>query len=321
MIDLKEIIQYIKNHTFHYKTHKSIYNILIGAKTHQTYFDGCSQQLLSLYHSQPDLKYTSFERIFDEIETSDTKIPLKISTRYTFDSIQNTFQVLQLLIQTISFKHHHTLEFIPVSQVSKVQDRAKSLFYKIQHQTLDVQFKNEVYLLFDLLNQTQTQSVLHYFLQGYDEIMYTNQQVSLIEDINMSDLAIIKMNDLVEMMHLLEDTSTFPLLSQMIILPSLSLNTKDTFKLVQSGLTFDEIAQKEGVKVNTIEDHILELYIKGYLSDYDAYLKEDQFQAFQSFFKQHSNERLRTFKAEFPKMSYFEIKLAIVLIARREKTC
>lgn len=315
-MDLNEIIQYLKNHTFHYKTDKSIYNILIGAKTHQTYFDACSQQLLSLYHSQPDLKYTSFERIYHQNNIDITSIPLKVSTRYTFESIQQTFQVLQLLIQTISFKQNHTLSFIPVSEISKVQNRVKKIYFKLEAKQHFHAFKSEVYQLFKHLNRVQPHSVLHYFLQGFDEVMYTNQQVSLIEGVTMSELAIIKMNDLVEMIHLLEDKHTFPILHQAIILPTLSINTKNTLKLVNTGVSLEAIARKEGVKVNTIEDHIIELYIKGYFTDYDFYLDSKKFNAFKSFYIGREEERLRSFKSEFPDMSYFEIKLAIILLAR-----
>ncbi|PTE73936.1 hypothetical protein BUY44_03525, partial [Staphylococcus devriesei] len=63
---MHSIISYASTHAFNYKTDKSIYNILSGKKTHQTFFDACSQQLLSLYHSFPKLKYPSFERFITE---------------------------------------------------------------------------------------------------------------------------------------------------------------------------------------------------------------------------------------------------------------
>ncbi|MFG6168652.1 hypothetical protein ACF7P6_08705, partial [Staphylococcus aureus] len=58
---MQHIIKTALQQTFNYKTNKSIYNILVGKKSHQTFFDACSQQQLSLYHSLPLLKYPSFE--------------------------------------------------------------------------------------------------------------------------------------------------------------------------------------------------------------------------------------------------------------------
>ncbi|MFG6175225.1 hypothetical protein ACF7OR_12415, partial [Staphylococcus aureus] len=50
---MQHIIKTALQQTFNYKTNKSIYNILVGKKSHQTFFDACSKQQLSLYHSLP----------------------------------------------------------------------------------------------------------------------------------------------------------------------------------------------------------------------------------------------------------------------------
>ena len=96
---MHSIITYASNHSFDYKTNKSIYNILNG-KSHQTFFDACSQQLLSLYHSLPKLKYPSFERFLDTYDNQNTDI--SIHPRCTYDSMIQTFSCIQLLIQTIT---------------------------------------------------------------------------------------------------------------------------------------------------------------------------------------------------------------------------
>lgn len=64
---MQHIIKTALQQTFNYKTNKSIYNILVGKKSHQTFFDACSQQQLSLYHSLPLLKYPSFELFLENI--------------------------------------------------------------------------------------------------------------------------------------------------------------------------------------------------------------------------------------------------------------
>ncbi len=43
--------------------------------------------------------------------------------------------------------------------------------------------------------------------------------------------------------------------------------------------TMEDIAAQQQVKINTIEDHVLEILIKGYMSNYDDYVElEDQLQ-------------------------------------------
>ena len=81
------ILSYAMSHAFNYKTNKSIYNILTGKKSHQTFFDASSQQLLSLYHSLPNLKYSTFEQFI--LQKDDFKNQFK---KY----IHNTLMIVSL---------------------------------------------------------------------------------------------------------------------------------------------------------------------------------------------------------------------------------
>ncbi|MEJ7245477.1 hypothetical protein WL360_12175, partial [Staphylococcus epidermidis] len=81
----------------------SIFNIITGKKSHQTFFDACSQQLLSLYHSLPNLKYPSFERYSNNFNIETAQYQSIINhPRHTYDSLVNTFNAIQLLTQTLS---------------------------------------------------------------------------------------------------------------------------------------------------------------------------------------------------------------------------
>ena len=44
---MQEMISYVKHHSFNYKTNKSIYNILSGKKSHQTFL---MRALNNFYH-------------------------------------------------------------------------------------------------------------------------------------------------------------------------------------------------------------------------------------------------------------------------------
>jgi len=74
----------------------------------------------------------------------------------------------------------------------------------------------------------------------------------------------------------------------------------------------NQLANMQNVKPNTIEDHILELFIKGYLSKYKDYLNSQHDTSFLRFYIGNRGERLRNYKEKFPELSYFEIKLLIV---------
>ncbi|VED74533.1 Uncharacterised protein [Staphylococcus aureus] len=122
---MQHIIKTALQQTFNYKTNKSIYNILVGKKSHQTFFDACSQQQLSLYHSLPLLKYPSFELFLENITEFNAEMEIMLHPRYTFESLGQTFQAIQLLVQTMSNTMQQDFRFVPISQNNKIQETVK----------------------------------------------------------------------------------------------------------------------------------------------------------------------------------------------------
>lgn len=146
--------------------------------------------------------------------------------------------------------------------------------------------------------------------------MYTRQQISLIESIPQSELFEREMNELIDILNQLKDSTKYPILSQAIILSPLLTNTYLSYQKLKSGLNLKEIAQLQNVKLNTIEDHILEMYIKGYLIDYTLFINKKDILEFINYYQKHRGERLKFYKEHFTDWTYFQIKLVIVGIER-----
>jgi len=304
------------SHAFNYKTNKSIYNILIGKKSHQTFFDASSQQLLSLYHSLPNLKYSTFEQFILQKDDFEKSIQVKIHPQYTYDSLTQTFSCIQLLIQTLTHKRKESNTFIPIVQNTYVQQRVKQIYQQVIESNQVSKTIDEIYLLFENLNNKANHTFLHYYLQGYEESMYTRQQISLIEGIPQSELFEREMNELIALLNQLKDSTKYPILSQAIILSPLQSNTYLSYQKLKSGLNLKEIAQLQNVKLNTIEDHVLEMYIKGYLIDYTLFINEKDILEFINYYQNHRGKRLKFHKEHFTDWTYFQIKLVIVGIER-----
>ena len=82
---------------------------------------------------------------------------------------------------------------------------------------------------------------LHYYLHGYDEPMYTRQQVSLIENISISKLYTLELNNLVTLGSEIENKQRYPILSECIILSSLLNKTSITQQYLHQGLSLNEM--------------------------------------------------------------------------------
>ncbi|KZK64039.1 hypothetical protein A4W98_09340, partial [Staphylococcus epidermidis] len=234
----------------------------------------------------------------------------------TYDSLTQTFSCIQLLSQTLSHTRKESNTFMPSVQNTYIQQMVKQLYHQVIESNQVSNTIDEIYLLFENLNNKYNHTFLHYYLQGYEESMYTRQQISLIESIPQSELFEREMNELIDILNQLKDSTKYPILSQAIILSPLLTNTYLSYQKLKSGLNLKEIAQLQNVKLNTIEDHILEMYIKGYLIDYTLFINKKDILEFINYYQKHRGERLKFYKEHFTDWTYFQIKLVIVGIER-----
>ena len=92
--------------------------------------------------------------------------------------------------------------------------------------------------------------------------MYTRQQISLIEDIKQSELFELEMNQLIDLLDEIEDESNYPYTISNNYLTSVVKSNFSKLSKVLHGMNMNEIAEHQNVKINTIEDHVLEIFIK-----------------------------------------------------------
>ncbi|UXR68725.1 MULTISPECIES: helix-turn-helix domain-containing protein [unclassified Staphylococcus] len=310
---MKSIISYAYQHAHPYKNKKSIYNIIIGKKTHQTFFDATSLNLLSLFGSIPNLSFKDFENITESEHDMNLLLPTSSSVTYTM--LQHSFITLQLLIQTLSQAQHQEMQFIPLTSQTDIHQRVRYIYLYIKKQQREETVKLEIHELFDQLNKKHSQSIVHYFLTGYDETMYTMQQVAQINKIDHDTVFKFYYQDLMYIYELLSDKELFPILHHCLSSYSLSHTLARTESFLFQGLTVTQIANRIHLTENTIHDHILELFMRGHLTKYEDFLTDD-IESFLIFYQQQPYQRLRFYKEHFDQMSYFEIKLAIVGLSK-----
>src|SRR5699024_4086944 len=99
------------------KTNKSIYNILIGKKSHQTYFDATIEHLKLYYGCLPNLKYHHFESIIENGSYSQYK-PIKANTFY--EQAYQTIQTILLFFQIDSHKKNNYTLYISILNTKSI---------------------------------------------------------------------------------------------------------------------------------------------------------------------------------------------------------
>ncbi|AVQ33135.1 hypothetical protein C7J88_02545 [Staphylococcus muscae] len=306
---MRSIIAYIYQHASPNKNKKSIYNIITGKKTHQTFFDATSLNVMSFYGCAPNLSFDDFETIV--AASTNEEVTLPTSSSVTYFMLQHSFATLQLLIQTLSHAQHDNMKFAPLTSHTEIHQRVRNIYTMIQNKQLNGHVKREIFTLFKTLNAEHKGSIAHYFLTGYDETMYTMKQVGQLHQIDDDRLFITHYIDLLTIYQLLSEKEAYPILHQCLASDQLSYTLFRTKSLLLHGLSVPEVAQQTQLTENTIHDHILDLFMRHHLKNYYDYLTQD-FQSFLAFYAQQPFQKLRFYKENFEYLSYFEIKLAII---------
>lgn len=290
------------------KTNKSIYNILIGKKSHQTYFDAAIENLKMYYGILPNLKFSDFEKQIKQSLPSENKA---IIADFFFEQVEETVNTIILLVQMISHKNKQIYSYQPIQNDKRIQDMAKLIFKDIKNQQEEV-FINEVDMLFASLSSHFDQIYSHYLFTGYNESAYTLEQIVLIENVSIMKLKCQLIEEFQLIRKYITNKEIYPILSNIIFMPKLHIQTESTLTLLKQNRSLSDIAQIKNVKEHTIHDHIIEMYIKGYLPDIHLFISKDSYQKFNNLFQAYPNQKLKFYYEQLNIFSYFEIKLMYV---------
>ncbi|GGI39884.1 helix-turn-helix domain-containing protein [Mammaliicoccus stepanovicii] len=310
---MKDIILKTLSMKHEHKTEKSIYNILIGKKTHQTYFDATIEHLKLYYGCLPNLNYSDFENVVQEANIDHAHHTIQSNQFYS--QAKQTVSIILLLIQMISEKKHGNNQYQPIINDKDVQLYAKKLYILIKDNQED-SFISEIYTLFELIETKFGKIYLHYLISGYEETSYTPEQIALLENISIMKLKSQLIEEYQFIQFSILDKQTFPILSMIDVKPPLHYQTMETFKLLKQTTQIHQLAKLKKVKEHTIHDHVIEMYIKGYLTDPYIFIVKENFEKFIQVFQDKPNQNLKYYyEALGSTIPYFEIKIMYVIHA------
>ncbi|MEY9868155.1 uncharacterized protein YpbB [Peribacillus sp. B2I2] len=229
---------------------------------------------------------------------------------------------LNLLIQTISHIVHNERRFYPIQRNPKIQYFVKEFLHaNRQDRVLIAQHLYE-----ELISLLESQSDLKrdifiLKLTGVNRIGLTFEQIAKRKDVEEQYVRFTFLDSLHQMLSEM-DTGTgteYPLLSsltndwQKSENPHLTQSTQTTLRYIQAGKNLGEIAEIRRLKVNTIEDHLVEIVLsdKGFpISDYVSIEDEREIAA---AIKELGTKKLKAIKnmVDNKQISFFQIRLVL----------
>ena len=319
----------------------SVFHILKGKKSSQSIQDAHIFHLQPFFLSLPKLKRHYYNQKVKELEmagfitlddSENALVTVEGSNAVKEHFLGETFPAdmngliygdqtrlfwmrLSLLVQVLSNAKRQETFYFPVQRNKHIQEWVKNCIRSNPNpENLSTRLFKELLTL--LNNQTSDPSILVYRLTGYQDYGLTEMQLADKLNLNEEEFRFRFLNLLHGMLSELEkDPSGFPLLYSISLKSdqnqNLTISTSKTYDLYKKGHSLQEISRIRKLKLNTIEDHIIELILTQKDFVIDPFITQEEYRNVLSMMNEAQTQRLRPIKEKLPQLTYFQIRVAI----------
>ncbi|WP_158318828.1 helix-turn-helix domain-containing protein [Robertmurraya kyonggiensis] len=336
-------MEYVVLHCLHKlngeRTIYSIYHLLSGKKSSQTIQDAHLFQLTKFFKTYSSITRNQFDEIVNSlVEQSmifETGEQYYVVSESGFEALKTTYpflsfldgwhfqegdlfwERLSLLVQVASHLSEHEVKYVPIQRNRHVQAWIKSFLRQcnVPRAKLSRSLYEELIACFTHVSEIDP-AVVVIRLTGFQTIGLTEKQASdtlMLEPTlyHYQFYALIH-----DMMNKIQSNRTrFPLLA--IVLSDLQTNvpltesTKKTYDLLNKGFSLEEIGKIRNLKVNTIQDHIVELALQIDSFDITPFIEGEKIKHIIAAKNKTTSKQLRYIKELVPDTTYFEIRLVM----------
>jgi uncharacterized protein YpbB len=319
----------------------SAFHILNGKKSSQSIQDSHLFQLQPLFQSLPSLGREYFDKKVKELEeqkfielNDDSKAGLTVkgeeavnSSSVFFPSSMNGlvygdrsivfWRRLNLLVQVISNMNNKEISYYPVQRSRNVQEWIKKFLKGVpDRERLASELFSEIHDLLSATDEVEDPSILVYRLTGFQD--YGLTEVQTAEKLNLSgeEYRFRFLNLIHRLLSKIDQgENKFPLLLSLSTVSrlqkNLTLSTSKTYDLYKQGYSIEDISRIRKLKVNTVEDHFIEIILTHDHFDTDCFIPLAELKKAASVMKELGTRRLKPIKEKLPHLTYFQIRIAI----------
>lgn len=234
------------------------------------------------------------------------------------------FARLSLVVQTLSHKVAGQMKFMPIQKDEQVQYWVRNFLIANHYQEGNVQERLLKEIIESLENtdieETAKEIVINR-LSGYKTAGLTWQQMSYQQNKHEMDIQLIYISTLHNWLNkILLHKEQYPILNLLahdlrINIP-LSGSAFQTAELFNRGVGIEEISKIRGLKVSTIEDHIVELAMNEPQFSIEQFISREDLEQVLTAVEDYNTRKLKVLHVVVPHLTYFQLRL---VLARGEK--
>lgn len=238
---------------------------------------------------------------------------------YIYKDIAELFwRRIVLTSQCLSFLKIDKNNFLPIIKDRNIQTWVRGYLTTSTNQ-LD-KLTNQLYTeLNEVLKQFSEKEATIFVLRlsGSHRIGLTNEQIASKLSVNHFYSHLLFLNTVHGMIRFVtRQKDAFPILHSLLddVLKHsyLTETAKSTYSLLKEGLSIDDIAMRRGLKVSTVEDHVVEIAMSIKSFSIDPFVTKEDQSMINSTINFLKTKRLKEIKEELNhRVSYFAIRLTL----------
>lgn len=224
---------------------------------------------------------------------------------------------LELIVQTVSQFQNKEKKFIPVQKSKDIHSFVKEFLRQRDFQStiFGNTFKDQLIHLLDNPNLTDThRNLFVYRLSGYKNSGLTWEQLARMYEATVLDVKF----QFIECIHILLGEITaekYPDLHELTkdiqVSTTLTESAMKTNQLFQKGYSIEEVAHMRLLKINTIEDHVIEIVSAEKNFPIFTFITNEQLQNVLQISRELQTKKLKLIRDKIPTLSFFQIRLAL----------
>ncbi|MFV8828427.1 helix-turn-helix domain-containing protein [Alkalihalobacterium sp. APHAB7] len=331
------------------RTISGIYHLLKGKRSSQTIQDGHLYQCLFLFGILPRLLRDDLDQVLEELLSNhyikqESELTYKITKkgeeilRRELKELDYIFYLngwkhkgastlfwsrLVLTIQSLSCLEAKSHHFFPIIKDEQVKGWVKKHFPKQSNRKqFSIRLYEELFFLLSKVSKEEAE-IFTYKLSGSHRIGLTNEQLASMYQKDKEAIQLIHLSIVHRMLDEMQvNGHQTPFLNTFIsdINRSIQMtnSTRQTYLLMKRGLSLEEIATQRNLKVNTIEDHIVEIMLEDKSLELTSFIEEEEVELISEVIANNSNKKLSDLKKQLPMdISFFKIRLVLARLGER----
>lgn len=224
---------------------------------------------------------------------------------------------LELVVQTLSYFQSNVPRFIPNQKNQSIHQFVRTYLLEKDFRNTALSLKINKQLT-ELLKQGAFEDIHRelfvYRLSGFKSSGWTWEQLAEKYNKQILDVKLLFIESLHIVLSHIDETNypdLYMLSKDIEVMTPLTESANKSYHLLKKGYSIEDVSKMRSLRINTIEDHIIEIVAADPTFPISTFVTNEQLEQVVNLSKKLQTKKLKEYRAHLPELSYFQIRIAL----------